>query len=97
MPRRRRLHLGPLLLTGVLGVLGAVVLLLALGRPSVGRFLAAGLLLGAAAVVRYNDLHRDDPGRYGRAAQIRSVVWSVAIAVVFVGASLLLSQVLEGG
>jgi hypothetical protein len=93
---RRRLHLGPLLLTGILGVLGAVVLLLALGRPSVGKFLAAGLLLGSAAVVRYNDLHRDDPGRYGRSAQVRSLVWSVVIAVVFVGASLLLSQVLSG-
>ncbi len=96
MTPRRRLHLGPLLLTGVLGVLGAVVLLLALGRPSVGKFLAAGLLLGSAAVVRYNDLHRDDPGRYGRSAQVRSLVWSVLIAVVFVGASLLLSQLLSG-
>ena len=35
-----------------------------------------------------------DPNRYGRAAQIRSLVWSVVIAVVFVGASLLLSQLL---
>jgi hypothetical protein len=54
------------------------------------------LLLGSAAVVRYNDLHRDDPGRYGRSAQVRSLVWSVLIAVVFVGASLLLSQLLSG-
>jgi hypothetical protein len=76
-------------------VVGAVVLLLALGRPSVGRFLAAGLLLGAAAVVRYNDLHRDDSGRYDRAAQVRSLVWSVLIAVVFVAASLLLSAALD--
>ena len=97
MTRRRRLHLGPLLLTGLLGVLGGLVLLLALGRPSVGRFLAAGLLLGAAAVVRYNDLHRDDPGRYDRGAQIHSLVWSVVIVVVFVGASLLLSQLLDSG
>jgi hypothetical protein len=52
------------------------------------------MLIGAAAVVRYNSLRRDDPGRYGRAAQIRSLVWSVVIAVVFVGASLLLSQLL---
>jgi len=73
---------------------GVLVLLFALGRPSVGRFLAAGMLIGAAAVVRYNSLRRDDPGRYGRAAQIRSLVWSVVIAVVFVGASLLLSQLL---
>ena len=73
------------LLTAVLGVLGALVLLFALGRPSVGRFLAAGMLLGAAAVVRYNSLRRDDPARYGRAAQIRSLVWSVVIVVVFVG------------
>ena len=63
------------------------MLLFALGRPSVGRFLAAGMLIGAAAVVRYNSLRRDDPGRYGRAAQIRSLVWSVVIVVVFVGAS----------
>jgi heme A synthase len=95
-PRRHRSRLGSLLLTGVLGLLGAMVLLLALGRPSVGRFLAAGVLLGAAAVVRYNELHRDDPRRYGRSAQIRSLVWSVAIAVVFVGASLLLSELLSG-
>jgi uncharacterized membrane protein YidH (DUF202 family) len=93
---RRRSRLGAVLLTAVLGVLGAAVLLLALSRPSIGRFLAAGMLLGAAAVVRYNALHRDDAGRYGRAAQIRSLVWSVVIVVVFVGASLLLSQVLGG-
>ena len=94
---RRRSRLGAQLLTGVLGVLGALVLVLAFGRPSVGRFLAAGLLIGAAAVVRYNSLHRDDPGRYGRSAQIRSLVWSVVIVVVFVGVSLLLSQVIDGG
>jgi hypothetical protein len=94
---RRRSRLGAQLLTAVLGVLGALVLLLALGRPSVGRFLAAGLLLGAAAFVRYHSLTRDDPARYGRAAQIRSLVWSVAIVVVFVGASILLSQVFDGG
>ena len=93
MSPRRRSRLGAQLLTTVLGVLGALVLLFALGRPSVGRFLAAGMLIGAAAVVRYNS-RRDDPGRYGRAAQIRSLVWSVVIAVVFVGASLLLSQLL---
>jgi hypothetical protein len=92
---RRRSRLGALLLTAVLGVLGALVLLLALGRPSVGRFLAAGLLLGAAAVVRYNSLHRDDPGRYGRSAQVRSLIWSVAIVVVFVGVSFLLSALIN--
>jgi drug/metabolite transporter (DMT)-like permease len=91
---RRRWGCGPRLLTAILGVLGTLLLLLALGRPSVGRFLAAGAVLGAAAVVRYNAVHRDDPGRYGRAAQIRSIVWSVVIAVVFVGASLLLSELL---
>jgi hypothetical protein len=91
---RRRLHIGPLLLTGVLGLVGSVVLLFALGRPSAGRFLAAGLLLGAAAVVRYHDLHRDDPRRHDRTAQVRSLVWSVLIAVVFVGASLLLNELL---
>jgi hypothetical protein len=93
---RRRSRLGSQLLTAVLGVLGALVLLLALSRPSVGRFLAAGMLLGAGAVVRYNALHRDDPGRYGRAAQVRSLVWSVVIVVVFVGVSILLSQLIDG-
>jgi uncharacterized membrane protein YidH (DUF202 family) len=92
---RRRSRLGPTLLTGVLGILGALLMLFALSRPSVGRFLAAGLLLGAAAVVRYNERHRDDPGRYGRAAQVRSLVWSVVIVVVFVGVSLLLSALLS--
>jgi uncharacterized membrane protein YidH (DUF202 family) len=92
---RRRSRLGAQLLTAVLGILGAVLLLFALSRPSVGRFLAAGVVLGAAAVVRYNALHRDDPGRYGRAAQIRSLVWSVVIVVVFVGASLLLSELIS--
>jgi uncharacterized membrane protein YidH (DUF202 family) len=92
---RRRSRLGAQLLTAVLGVLGALVLLLALGRPSIGRFLAAGMLLGAAGVVRYNALHRDDPGRYGRAAQVRSLIWSVLIVVVFVGVSLLLSQLMS--
>jgi len=93
---RRRSRFGSRLLTAVLGVLGALVLLFALGRPSVGRFLAAGLLIGAAAAVRYNALHRDDPDRYSRAAQIRSVVWSLVIVVVFVGASILLSAALDG-
>jgi hypothetical protein len=92
---RRRSRLRVQLLTAVLGVLGALTMLLALGRPSVGRFLAAGLLLGAAGVVRYNELHRDDPHRYGRAAQVRSLLWSVAIVVVFVGVSLLLSEVMS--
>jgi heme A synthase len=91
----RRSRLGATLLTAVLGMLGVLVLLLAFSRPSVGRFLAAGLLLGAAAVVRHNALHRDDPGRYGRAAQVRSLVWSVAIVVVFVGVSIALSQLFD--
>jgi uncharacterized membrane protein YidH (DUF202 family) len=81
-------------LTAALGVLGVVVLLFALTRPSAGRFLAAGLILGAAGVVRYHDLHRDDPDRYGRAAQLRSLYWSVAIVVVFVSASFLVNAVL---
>jgi uncharacterized membrane protein YidH (DUF202 family) len=93
---RRRSRLGARLLTAVLGGLGAVLLLFALSRPSVGRFLAAGVVLGAAAVVRYNALHRDDARRYGRAAQIRSLVWSVVIVVVFVGASLVLSELISG-
>jgi hypothetical protein len=78
-----------------LGVLGGLLVLFALTRPSVGRFLTAGLVLGAAAVVRYHDLHRDDPDRYGRAAQVRSLYWSVAIVVVFVAASFLLNALLS--
>ena len=95
MTPRRRPRLGATLLTAVLGVLGALTLILAFGRPSAGRFLAAGLLLGAAAVVRYRSLHADDPARYGRAAQIRSLVWTVVVIVVFVGASLLLGQLID--
>jgi len=95
--RRSRGRLGPRLAILFLAGLGVLVLLLALSRPSVGRFLAAGLMLGAAAVVRYNLAHRDDPDRYSRSAQVRSFVWSVVIAVVFVGASILLNQLLDGG
>jgi hypothetical protein len=46
-------------------------------------------------VVRYRSLHADDPARYGRAAQIRSLVWTVVVIVVFVGASLLLGQLID--
>ncbi len=92
----RRLRLGTRLLILALAAGGVLLLVLAVGRPSVGRFLAAGVVLGAAAVVRYNALTRDDPRRYGRAAQIRSLVWSVVIVVVFVGASFLLSELIEG-
>jgi hypothetical protein len=92
----RRSRIRPLVVTSVLGVLGALMLLFALGRPSVGRFLAAGLLLGAAAVVRHHEVHRDDPERNGRAAQLHSLYWSVVIAVVFVGASFLISALLSG-
>ena len=92
---RRRSRLGARLLILVLAALGVLLLLLAFSRPSVGRFLAAGLVLGGAAVVRYNAVHRDDPGRYGRAAQVRSLVWSVVIVVVFVGVSLLISELLS--
>ena len=37
--------------------------------------------------MRYNAVHRDDPGAHGRSAQVRSLVWSVVIVVVFVAAS----------
>ena len=94
---RRRSRLGAQLLTGRprrAGGAGAALRV----RPAVGRPVpGGGLLLGAAAVVRYNSLRRDDPGRYGRSAQIRSLVWSVVIVVVFVGVSMLLSQLLDGG
>ena len=94
MSEPRRVRLGARLLILLFAALGVLLLLFALSRPSVGRFLAAGLVLGGAAVMRYNAVHRDDPGRYGRSAQVRSLVWSVVIVVVFVGVSMLLSQAL---
>ena len=88
----RMSHLKASVLAGGLAVFGTLVLLLAAARPSFGRVIAGGLLLGAAAVVRYQDQRRDDPTRYGRAAQIRSIVWSVVIVVVVVGVSVALTQ-----
>ena len=97
MTPRRRSTLGTRLAILCLGALGVLLLVLALTRPSAGRFLSAGLVLGAAAVVRHRMTHAGDPAAYTRADQVRSVVWSVVIAVVFVGASLLLSQLLDDG
>ena len=71
---------------------GVLLLLLAFSKPSVGRFLAAGLLMAAAVTVRYNASKTSDPARYTRAAQVRSIVWSIVIIVVFVGASYLLNE-----
>jgi hypothetical protein len=88
-------RLGARLLILLLAALGVLLLLFALSRPSIGRFLAAGLVLGGAAVMRHNARTRDDPARYTRAAQIRSLVWSVAIIVVFVGVSFLLSELIS--
>jgi multisubunit Na+/H+ antiporter MnhB subunit len=90
----RRTRLGTRLLILVLAVLGVLLVLFALGRPSAGRFLAGGLLLAAAVVVRYNATRAADPARYSRAAQVRSLVWSVLIAVVFIGVSLLVNELL---
>ncbi len=94
MSTPRRTRLGTRLLILVLATLGVLLVLFAASRPSIGRFLAAGLILGSAAVVRYNATTRDDPRRYGRAAQVRSLVWSVLIVVVFVGVSWLLSELI---
>lgn len=74
--------------------LGVFVLVLAFTRPSVGRFLSAGVLLGSAAVVRFRALRTDDPSKYGRAAQMSSLYWSIVIAVVFIGASFLVNYLL---
>jgi hypothetical protein len=88
----RMSHLKASVLAGGLAVLGTLVLLLAAARPSVGRLIAGGLLLGAAAVVRYQDQRRDDPTRYGRSAQVRSIVWSAVIVVVVIGVSVALAH-----
>jgi hypothetical protein len=85
-------HLKASVFAGALAVFGTLVLLFAAARPSVGRVIAGGLLLGAAAVVRYQDQHRGEPGRYDRAAQVRSIVWSVVIVVVVVGVSVALTH-----
>ena len=89
---RRVAHARAVLLAAGLGLLGSLVVVYAVARPSISRFLAGALLLGAAAVVRHQDAHRDDPGRFGRAAQIRSLLWSLVIVVVVVGVSLLLAH-----
>ena len=90
--RSRMSHLKASAFAGGLAVLGTLVLLLAAARFSVGRLIAGGLLLGAAAFVRYRDQRREDPARYSRAAQVRSIVWSVVIVVVVIGVSLALSH-----
>ena len=91
----RRPKLRTRLLILALVTLGVLVLVLAFTRPSAGRFLSAGVLLGAAAVVRFRAVRTDDPSKYGRDAQMRSLYWSIVIAVVFVGASLLVNRLLQ--
>jgi hypothetical protein len=91
----RRPKLRTRLLILALITLGVFVLVLAFARPSVGRFLSAGVLLGAAAVVRFRALGDDDPSKYGRAAQMHSLYWSIVIVVVFVGASFLVNRLLQ--
>jgi hypothetical protein len=90
----RRARLGTRLLILTLAALGVVLLMLAVSRPSAGRFLAAAALLAGAVVVRYNATRPADPARYGRSAQIRSLVWSVVIAAVFIGVSLAVNELL---
>ena len=90
----RRVRLGTRLLILALAVLGVLLMLFAFSRPSAGRFLAAAVLMAAAVVVRYNATRPDDPSRYTRAAQVRSLVWSVVIAAVFIGVSLAVNELL---
>ena len=90
----RRPRLGTRLLILALAVLGLLLTLYAFSRPSTGRFLAGAVLLAAAVVVRYNATRPDDPGRDTPAAQVRSVVWSVVIAAVFIGVSVLVNELL---
>lgn len=96
MTQRRtpRPTLGTRLLVLFLIVLGVFVLVLAFTRPSAGRFLSAAVLLGAAGVLRYRSARPVDPEEYGRAAQLRSLYWSIAIAVSFVAASFLVNRLL---
>ncbi|MEO6511408.1 MAG: hypothetical protein ABIO16_10485 [Nocardioides sp.] len=96
-PRRSatpRPTLGTRLLILFLIALGAFVLLLAFTRPSAGRFMSAAVLLGAAGVIRHRALKPADPSKYGRAQQMSSLYWSIVIAVVFIGASFLVNQLL---
>ena len=98
-PRRARdprPTLGTRLLILALIALGVFVLVLAFTRPSAGRFMSAAVLLGAAGVLRFRATRPTDPSRYGRAAQLRSLYWSIAIAVVFIGASFLVNRLLAG-
>ena len=80
------------MLTSFLGALGAMVLLLAAVKPSIGRFLAGAVLLGSAAVVRNAARRQADPTRDTRAAQLRSLGWSLAVVAVFVGFSVLVAH-----
>jgi hypothetical protein len=88
--------LGTRLLILALVGLGVFVLVLAFTRPSAGRFMSAAVLLGAAGVVRHRAVRPADPAAYGRAAQLRSLYWSIVIAVVFIGASFLVNRLLNG-
>ena len=60
-------------------------------RPSARRPPSASY---AAGVLRFRATRPTDPAQYGRAAQLRSLYWSIAIAVVFVGASFLVNKLL---
>jgi hypothetical protein len=80
------------LLTSFLGFLGVVVLLLGAVKPSIGRFLAGGVLLGAAVVVRNAARRRADPTPETRADQLRSLFWSLVLVAVFIGFSVLIAH-----
>ena len=56
----RRPKLRTRLLIIALITLGVFVLVLAFTRPSAGRFLSAGVLLGAAAVIRFRAVRTDE-------------------------------------
>lgn len=89
---RRVSRVRAFMLTSFLGFLGAMVLLFAAVKPSIGRFVAGGVLLGAAAVVRNAARRRDDPTRDTRAAQLRSLCWSLVVVALFVGFSVLVAH-----
>jgi hypothetical protein len=92
--RPPRPTLGTRLLILFLIALGVFVLILAFTRPSTGRFMSAVLLLGAAGVVRHRATRPTDPAEYGRAAQLRSLYRSIAIAVAFIAASFFVNRLL---
>jgi hypothetical protein len=86
------LQLRVLLLVSCLVVVGMGLLLYAFARPAPARFVAAVVVLGAAAFVRARGRHRQQMASYGRAEELRSLGWSLAAIVAIVGVSLLFAH-----